>query len=85
MYFFRIHFGLVQVDFNDPKRSRTPKASYAFYKNVVSTRQLWQLILFAETLISNNGIVKKFYSIFLFKVQKKIVQEKSLFIDYKLR
>lgn len=29
------HFGLHQVDFNDPKRKRTPKASAAFYAKVI--------------------------------------------------
>jgi len=38
--FFRIHFGLVKVDFNDPERTRTPKASYTFFKNVVTTGRL---------------------------------------------
>jgi len=38
--FFRIHFGLVKVDFNDPERTRTPKASYTFFKNVVTTGQI---------------------------------------------
>ncbi|VVC29505.1 Hypothetical protein CINCED_3A000813 [Cinara cedri] len=36
----KIHFGLVKVDFNDPQRSRTPKASYTFFKNVISTRHV---------------------------------------------
>ncbi|XP_025421294.1 myrosinase 1-like [Sipha flava] len=40
MYGFSTHFGIVKVDFNDPHRSRTPKASYTFFKNVVATRQL---------------------------------------------
>ncbi|CAI6360889.1 unnamed protein product [Macrosiphum euphorbiae] len=37
---FSIHFGLVKVDFNDPERTRTPKASYKFFKNVVTTGRL---------------------------------------------
>ncbi|KAE9543770.1 hypothetical protein AGLY_002000 [Aphis glycines] len=37
---FLIHFGLINVDFNDPQRTRTPKASYMFFKNLVSTGQL---------------------------------------------
>ncbi|XP_015368597.1 PREDICTED: myrosinase 1-like, partial [Diuraphis noxia] len=37
---YSIHFGLVKVDFNDPQRTRIPKASYTFFKNVVSTGQL---------------------------------------------
>ncbi|KAL4090066.1 hypothetical protein QTP88_024968 [Uroleucon formosanum] len=37
---FAIHFGLVKVDFNDPERTRTPKASYTFFKNVITTGRL---------------------------------------------
>jgi len=29
------HFGLHQVDFKDPNRKRTAKASAAFYKQVI--------------------------------------------------
>lgn len=37
---YKSHFGLVSVNFDDPQRPRTPKASYAFYKKIISTRQL---------------------------------------------
>lgn len=40
LFVFRYHFGLVKVDFNDPQRSRTPKESYTFYKDVISTKSL---------------------------------------------
>lgn len=39
-FIFRTHFGLVKVDFNDVERTRTPKASYLYFKNVVLTSQL---------------------------------------------
>lgn len=39
-FVFRYHFGLVKVDFDDPQRSRTPKESYTFFKNVVSKKSL---------------------------------------------
>lgn len=38
--FFSVHFGIVKVDFNDPQRTRTPKASFTFFKNVISNRKL---------------------------------------------
>ncbi|XP_025206428.1 myrosinase 1-like [Melanaphis sacchari] len=44
MYGFSIHFGLVKIDFNDPQRTRTPKASYEFYKNLISTGRLTSYI-----------------------------------------
>ncbi|XP_050546381.1 myrosinase 1-like [Daktulosphaira vitifoliae] len=37
---YRYHFGMVHVDFNDPLRQRVPKASYQFYKNVVTNGKL---------------------------------------------
>ena len=40
LYFFRDRFGLYHVDFENPKRTRTPKDSVHFYKDVVSTKQL---------------------------------------------
>lgn len=36
----RCHFGLVNVDFNDPERRRTPKRSYMYLKDVIATNQL---------------------------------------------
>lgn len=32
---FSARFGLVQVDFNDPNRPRTPKDSYYWYKQLI--------------------------------------------------
>lgn len=40
VFFFRGVLGLIKVDFNHTERTRTPKASYVFYKNVISTKQL---------------------------------------------
>ncbi len=32
---YDVRFGLINVDFDDPKRKRTPKASYAWYRDVI--------------------------------------------------
>jgi beta-glucosidase/6-phospho-beta-glucosidase/beta-galactosidase len=37
---FREKFGLYQVDFTDPNRTRTIKSSAKFYKNVIATKCL---------------------------------------------
>ncbi|XP_050546382.1 myrosinase 1-like [Daktulosphaira vitifoliae] len=34
---YRYHFGLVNIDFNNPQRPRVPKASYQFFKAIVTT------------------------------------------------
>jgi len=48
-YLFQIHkfgvfrsarFGLYQVNFTDPARTRTPKASVAFFQQVAKTRRI---------------------------------------------
>ena len=33
-------FGLYHVDFNDPKRTRTPKASAQFFSDVVKNKKV---------------------------------------------
>ncbi|CAG9760467.1 unnamed protein product [Ceutorhynchus assimilis] len=33
-------FGLIQIDFNSPNRTRTPRASYYYYKNLIETNCL---------------------------------------------
>ncbi|XP_018565413.1 myrosinase 1-like [Anoplophora glabripennis] len=40
---YSIRFGLYHVDFEDGRRTRTPKESARFYKNVISTRKLTDL------------------------------------------
>lgn len=37
---FRQRFGIVQVDFESPERTRTYKASAEWYKRVVATRAI---------------------------------------------
>ncbi|XP_028139022.1 myrosinase 1 isoform X4 [Diabrotica virgifera virgifera] len=37
---YAAHFGLYHVDFNHPNRTRTPKKSATYYKNVINTRRL---------------------------------------------
>ncbi|XP_044761903.1 myrosinase 1-like [Coccinella septempunctata] len=37
---YTIKFGLYQVDFNNPNRTRTPKASAKFFKTVIETRTI---------------------------------------------
>jgi beta-glucosidase len=34
---YNLRFGLVHVDFEDPQRKRTPKASYHWYRDVIDT------------------------------------------------
>jgi len=36
----RVKFGLYQVNFTDPARTRTPKASVAFFQEVAKTRRI---------------------------------------------
>ncbi|XP_050546386.1 myrosinase 1-like [Daktulosphaira vitifoliae] len=37
---YRYHFGIVSVDFNNPRRPRVPKASYQYFKKIVTTKKL---------------------------------------------
>jgi len=39
---FDIRFGLVRVDFDDPDRARTPKASYRWYREVVEHNAVFE-------------------------------------------
>lgn len=36
----RARFGLIDVNFNDPERKRTLKASFKFYQNVIASRRI---------------------------------------------
>lgn len=37
---FSAKFGLYRVNFTDPRRTRTPKASALFYKKVIQTKMI---------------------------------------------
>lgn len=37
---YRERFGLYEVDFNDPNRTRTPRKSAFIYKNIMKTRMI---------------------------------------------
>lgn len=37
---FSAKFGLYQVNFTDPERTRTPRASASYYKNIIKTNSL---------------------------------------------
>ncbi|CAH0597134.1 unnamed protein product [Chrysodeixis includens] len=40
MYGYSVRFGLYEVDYSDPKRTRTPRQSAKFYKNVIKSNSL---------------------------------------------
>lgn len=37
---YSVKFGIYKVDFDDPDRKRTPKASAEWYKNVIAKREI---------------------------------------------
>ncbi|XP_014482376.1 PREDICTED: myrosinase 1-like [Dinoponera quadriceps] len=47
-------FGMVQVNFMDPNRTRTPKSSSTWYKNVIKTREILRI---QNSIISNLSVV----------------------------
>lgn len=39
-FYFRHKFGLYEVDFKDPQRKRTPRASARYYANIIKANSL---------------------------------------------
>ena len=55
---YSMHFGLHQVDFTDPDRPRTPKASAGYYRSIVKNKGFRNLHKLWESLLRFNHKTK---------------------------
>lgn len=44
LFFCSHHFGITQVDFEDPRRTRTPKISSTFFKHLIENNTIPKII-----------------------------------------